>query len=54
MIIAKIETFPLRLPFKSNTRAAASAWGDKDLPVDRNVLREYLRVETNTRAQKPA
>jgi len=38
MIIAKIETFPLRIPFKSNTRAAASAWGDKDLPVADSLL----------------
>jgi hypothetical protein len=38
MIIAKIEIFPLRIPFKSNTRAAASAWGDKDLPVADSLL----------------
>jgi L-alanine-DL-glutamate epimerase-like enolase superfamily enzyme len=38
MIIAEIETFPLRIPFKSNTRAAASAWGDKDLPVADSLL----------------
>ena len=43
MIIAKIETFPLRIPFKSNTRAAASAWGDKDLPVA-----DYLLVKVTT------
>ena len=44
MIIAKIETFPLRIPFKSNTRAAASAWGDKDLPVADSLL---VRVTTD-------
>ena len=33
MIIAKIQTFPLRIPFKPETRAAASAWGDKGMPV---------------------
>jgi hypothetical protein len=33
MIIGKIETFPLRIPFKLGNHAAASAWGDKDLPV---------------------
>ena len=38
MIIAKVETFPLRIPFKSGTRAAASAWGDKDLPVADSLL----------------
>ena len=38
MIIAKIETFPLRIPFKSDTRAAASAWGDKGLPVADSLL----------------
>jgi len=29
MIIAMIQTFPLRNPFKPETRAAASAWGIK-------------------------
>ena len=38
MIIAKIETFPLRIPFKPETRAAASAWGDKGLPVADSLL----------------
>ncbi len=38
MNIAKIETFPLRIPFKPNTRAAASAWGDKGLPVADSLL----------------
>ena len=33
MIIAKIETFPLSIPFKLGNQAAASSWGDKDLPV---------------------
>jgi hypothetical protein len=33
MLIARIETFPLGIPFKADTQAAASAWGDKDLPV---------------------
>jgi hypothetical protein len=31
MIIAKIEMVPLRIPFKPDTGAAASAWGDKGL-----------------------
>jgi len=31
MIIAKIETFPLRIAFKPHTQAAAAAWGDSDL-----------------------
>ncbi len=38
MIIAKIETFPLRIPFKADTRSAASAWGDKNLPVADSLL----------------
>jgi hypothetical protein len=38
MIIAKIETFPLRIPFKPETRAAASAWRDKGLPVADSLL----------------
>lgn len=33
MIIAKIETFPLRIPFKPGTHAAASAWGGEGLMV---------------------
>jgi L-alanine-DL-glutamate epimerase-like enolase superfamily enzyme len=43
MIIANIETFPLRIPFKSGTQAAASAWGDKGLPVADSLL---VRVTT--------
>ena len=38
MIIAKIETFPLRIPFKPDTHAAASAWGGKGLPVADSLL----------------
>jgi L-alanine-DL-glutamate epimerase-like enolase superfamily enzyme len=38
MIIAKIETFLLRIPFKPGNRAAASAWGDKDLRVADSLL----------------
>ena len=38
MIIAKIDTFPLRIPFKPGTRAAASAWGDKGLMVADSLL----------------
>ena len=38
MIIAKIETLPLRIPFRSNTQAAASVWGDKGLPVADSLL----------------
>jgi hypothetical protein len=44
MIIANIETFPLRIPFKSGTQAAASAWGDKGLPVADSLL---VRVTTD-------
>jgi L-alanine-DL-glutamate epimerase-like enolase superfamily enzyme len=44
MIIANIETFPLRIPFRSGTQAAASAWGDKGLPVADSLL---VRVTTD-------
>jgi L-alanine-DL-glutamate epimerase-like enolase superfamily enzyme len=44
MIIANIETFPLRIPFKSGPQAAASAWGDKGLPVGDSLL---VRVTTD-------
>jgi hypothetical protein len=27
MIITSVETFPLRIPFQSGNRSAASAWG---------------------------
>jgi hypothetical protein len=33
MIIAKIGTFPLRIPFKPGSRSDAAAWGNKDLPA---------------------
>jgi L-alanine-DL-glutamate epimerase-like enolase superfamily enzyme len=38
MIIAKIETFPLRIPFKPGSRSDAAAWGDKDLPAADSLL----------------
>ncbi|MBV8537779.1 MAG: mandelate racemase/muconate lactonizing enzyme family protein [Alphaproteobacteria bacterium] len=38
MIIAKIEAFPLRIPFKRGNQAAAAAWGDKDLPTADSLL----------------
>lgn len=38
MIIAKIEAFPLRIPFKPGTGAAASARGDKGLPAADSLL----------------
>ena len=44
MIIAKIDTFPLRIPFKPGTQAAASAWGDKGLPIADSLL---VRVTTD-------
>ena len=43
MIISKIETFPLSIPFKSGNQAAASPWGDKDLPAA-----DYLLVKVTT------
>jgi L-alanine-DL-glutamate epimerase-like enolase superfamily enzyme len=38
MIIAKIETFPLRIPFKPGTASADAAWGGKDLPAADSLL----------------
>jgi len=38
MIIGKIETFPLRIPFKPGNHVAALAWGDKDLPAADSLL----------------
>lgn len=45
MIIAKIETFPLRIPFKPGTHAAASAWGGEGLMVADSLL---VKVTTDT------
>lgn len=33
MIISRIETIPLRVPFKTGTSSDASAWGDSNLPA---------------------
>lgn len=41
--IAKIETFPLRIPFKPGNKSAPAAWGDKDLPAADSLL---VRVTT--------
>jgi L-alanine-DL-glutamate epimerase-like enolase superfamily enzyme len=38
MIIAKIETFPLSIPFVAGTHAAASAWGGEGLPAADSLL----------------
>ena len=38
MIIAKIETFPLRIPFKPGSVSADAAWGDKNLPAADSLL----------------
>ncbi len=44
MIIAKIDTFPLRIPFKPVTRAAASGWGEEGLLFANSLL---VRVTTD-------
>ena len=44
MIIANIETLPLRIPFRPGTQAAASAWGDEGLPAADSLL---VRVTTD-------
>jgi len=38
MVISKIETFPLRIPFKPGNLAPASAWGDKGLKAADSLL----------------
>jgi L-alanine-DL-glutamate epimerase-like enolase superfamily enzyme len=38
MIIADIETVPLRIPFKAGTKSDASAWGDSNLPAADSLL----------------
>ena len=38
MIIVKIETYPLRIPFKPGIKSAASAWGDKGAGVADSLL----------------
>jgi len=38
MIIAKIKTFPLRIPFKPGSVSADAAWGGKDLPAADSLL----------------
>ncbi len=38
MIIARIETFPLRIPFKPGTSSAASAWGPPGLAAVDSLL----------------
>jgi L-alanine-DL-glutamate epimerase-like enolase superfamily enzyme len=38
MIIAKIETFPLRIPFRPGNKLAAAAWGGKELPAADSLL----------------
>ena len=38
MIITKIETFPLRIPFKPDSKSDAAAWGDKNLQAADSLL----------------
>jgi L-alanine-DL-glutamate epimerase-like enolase superfamily enzyme len=38
MIIAKIETFALRIPFKKGFKSDASAWGDRNSPAADSLL----------------
>jgi L-alanine-DL-glutamate epimerase-like enolase superfamily enzyme len=38
MIIARIQTFPLRIPFKPGNVSADAAWGDKNLPAADSLL----------------
>src|ERR1700722_5260332 len=38
MIITRIETVPLRIPFRAGTKSDASAWGDSNLPAADSLL----------------
>jgi hypothetical protein len=38
VIVAGIQTFPLRVPFKPGIRSASSAWGPKDLAAVDSLL----------------
>src|SRR5262249_11201466 len=38
MIIARIESYPLRIPIKPGTKSDAAAWGDRDLPAADSLL----------------
>ena len=38
MIIAKIETFALRIPFKKGIKSDTSAWGDRNSPAADSLL----------------
>ena len=38
MIISKIETFPLRIPFKAGSASADAVWGDKESPAADSLL----------------
>ena len=44
MLIAKIETFPLRIPFRSSAGTAASAWVDEGQSAADSLL---VRVTTD-------
>lgn len=44
MIIAKVETFPLRIPFKPGHTTAASAWSDQNAPSADSLL---VRITTD-------
>src|SRR5262249_37353144 len=45
VIITKIESFPLRIPFKLGTKSDAAAWGDKNLQVADSLLVKVTTVQ---------
>jgi len=52
MIISRIETFTLRIPFKPNSVSADAAWGDgKDLPAADSLL-AFSAILTVTRRRE--
>jgi L-alanine-DL-glutamate epimerase-like enolase superfamily enzyme len=38
MIITRVESIPLRIPFKAGNTSDASAWGDSNLPAADSLL----------------
>jgi hypothetical protein len=38
MIVIRIKSFPLHIPFKAGSKSDASAWGDRNLPAVDSLL----------------
>jgi L-alanine-DL-glutamate epimerase-like enolase superfamily enzyme len=49
MIITRIETFPLRIPFRPGNSSAVSAWGPKDQHAVDSLLVEWRFFDLEAR-----